>query len=485
MTDSVSIYIIIAIALLLVLNFLALLLASGSNARRTRRLVEELEDRLRELETDISRDNAEGIAQIRRDIDSRLTYDADENRKNRVELSDMLTKNHERLEKALKESLSEMQETNRTKLNDIRTDINKKLDTSLNERLDASFKNVGDQLNKLYESLGELAKLEDGVSSLNKTLSNVKTRGIFGEMQLEHILTEILPGTLFDRNVVTKRSGRADNRDAVEFAVRIPDKEITGEYMYLPIDSKFPATIYDRIRAASEDSDNEALKTAVKELEQKVKNDARDIRDKYLDPPNTTDFGIMFLPTESLYAEVLRIDGLVESCQSEYHVVITGPSTMAALLNSLSIGFRYMAVNRDSKKILKLLSAVKTQYSTLSRLIGVAAAKLESARKANDELQHRTDIINKRLSSVEELDPLEAGKLLGSYQQEADSMSNDAEYNTGNAADANIDVSNIDAEDVNLDTADVVGDNIDADVVSQSASNAKPQSLGRETEDFL
>ena len=425
MTESIDIYISIGIVVLLVLNILVMLIATGSNARKSRRLEEALEEKLRDFETGISRDNAEGIAEIRRDIASRLTYDADENRKSRVELSDMLTKNHERLERALKESLSEMQETNRNRLNDIRTDINKKLDTSLNERLDASFKNVGDQLNKLYESLGELAKLEDGVSSLNKTLSNVKTRGIFGEMQLEHILTDILPGTLFDRNVVTKRSVRADNRDAVEFAVKIPDKEIIGEYMYLPIDSKFPATIYDRIRAASEVSDNDALRSAIKELEQKVKNDARDIRDKYLDPPNTTDFGIMFLPTESLYAEVLRIEGLVESCQSEYHVVITGPSTMAALLNSLSIGFRYMAVNRDSKKILKLLSAVKTQYSALSRLIGVAAAKLESARKANDELQHRTDIINKRLSSVEELDREEAGALLGdllegSYSKETE-----------------------------------------------------------------
>ena len=470
MTESISIYIIIAIALLLVLNLIVMIIVSGSNARKSRRLEETLEDKLKDFEAGISRDNAEGIAAIRRDIDSRLTYDADENRKSRVELSDMLTKNQERLEKALKESLAEMQETNRNKLNDIRTDINKKLDTSLNERLDASFKNVGDQLNKLYESLGELARLEDGVSSLNKTLSNVKTRGIFGEMQLEHILTDILPGTLFDRNVVTKRSVRADNRDAVEFAVRIPDKEITGEYMYLPIDSKFPATIYDRIRAASEASDNDALRSAIKELEQKVKNDARDIRDKYLDPPNTTDFGIMFLPTESLYAEVLRIEGLVESCQSVYRVVITGPSTMAALLNSLSIGFRYMAVNRDSKKILKLLSAVKTQYATLSRLIGVAAAKLESARKANDELQHRTDIINKRLSSVEELDREEAGALLGDLFAGSHSKGRQA-------ADS-------EAEETDADDSFEAVENPD-DVTLHCGITAKLQSTGNETEDFL
>ena len=312
-----------------------------------------------------------------------------------------------------------MQDANRKKLDDIQTDINKKLDMSLNERLDKSFKTVGDQLNKLYTSLGELSKLETGVNSLNKTLSNVKTRGIFGETQLENILSDILAPSLYDKNVVTKRSKSA-NRDAVEFAVKIPDKETSGEFMYLPIDSKFPATYYDRIREASENMDNEALGRAVKELEQRVKNDAKDIRDKYIDPPNTTDFAIMFLPTESLYAEVLRISGLVEECQTRYHVVITGPSTFAALLNSLSIGFRYMAVNRDSKRILKLLSAIKTQYANLSELIAMAGKRLDSAKKANDDLRKRTELINKRLSSIEEMDTDEAEVLLGTAALEAE-----------------------------------------------------------------
>lgn len=417
-------YILIILVLLLVLNIILLLLRTGG-AKADKHSREELKELIKEFETHISRENAEGISRIREDIDTRLRYDADENRKNRTEVSEIMRSNHESLEKVLKDSLSEIQDANRKKLEDIRSDINKKLDSSLNERLDASFKTVGEQLNKLYISLGELSKLELGVNSLNKTLSNVKTRGIFGEMQLENILTDILPGSLFDRNVVTKKSQRADNRDAVEYAVKIPDKEINGAFMYLPIDSKFPASYYDKIREASDNMDNEALGRAVKELEQRVKGDAKDIRDKYIDPPNTTDFAIMFLPTESLYAEVLRISGLVEDCQTRFHVVITGPSTFAALLNSLSIGFRYMAVNRDSKRILKLLSAIKTQYANLSELIAMAGKRLDSAKKANDDLRKRTELINKRLSSIEEMDTAEAEALLGTGTLEAEETAAD------------------------------------------------------------
>jgi len=361
------------------------------------------------------------VAEIRQDINQRLSHDSEENRRNRTEVSDMISRGQEKMDRSLREALMSMQDANRKKLDDIQTDINKKLDMSLNERLDKSFKTVGDQLNKLYTSLGELSKLETGVNSLNKTLSNVKTRGIFGETQLENILSDILSPSLYDKNVVTKRSKSA-NRDAVEFAVKIPDKETVGEFMYLPIDSKFPASIYDRIRQASEASDPQALSAAVKELEIKVKQDAKDIQDKYLDPPYTTDFGIMFLPTESLYAEVLRIPGLVEECRSRYHVTVTGPSTAAALINSLSIGFRYMAVNRDSQNILKLLSAIKSQYHKLSELIDKADSRIELAKKATDDLRQRTDIINKRLASVEEIDKDEAKKLLGFADEYGDEL---------------------------------------------------------------
>lgn len=401
----------IVTAVLVFINILVSIFVRRRSTLSSRQL-EDLEDMLRKLGDSINNENFRAVSNVKDDINKWLSYDANENRNNRREISDKLEKSIDKIENTLKVSLSEMQDTNRQKIDEIRNDVNRKLDTSLNERLDKSFAAVGTQLGELYKTLGEISKLEDGVNTLNSTLSNVKSRGVFGEMQLEHILSDILPGTLYDRNVVTRKTN-SSNREAVEFAVRIPDKETEDEFMYLPIDSKFPATYYDRIVEASEHSDNEELRRAVKELEQRVKNDARDIRDKYLDPPHTTDFGIMFLPTESLYAEVLRISGLVEYCQREMHVVITGPSTMAALLNSLSIGFRYMAVNRNSKKVLKLLSAIKSQYATLTDLIGKAESRIELAKKATDELHKRTDLINKRLASVEAMNSSEADRLLG------------------------------------------------------------------------
>lgn len=353
----------------------------------------------------------DSILNIRDDINEKLYYDAEENRRSRKELSEMLVRGQERMERSLKDSVASLEETNRRRLYDIQTDINSRLDVTLGERLDSSFKTVGDQLSKLYESLGEISRLEQGVSSLNKTLSNVKTRGIYGEVQLENILSDVLAPSMYDKNVVTRIS-ESGNREAVEFAVRIPDKETKGGFMYLPIDSKFPGAAYERIIRASEEADAKELSAAIKDLETRIRQDARDIRTKYLDPPNTTDFGIMFLPTESLYAEVLRIPGLVDELRSREHIVITGPSTCTALLNSLSIGFRYMAVNKDSQRILKLLGAIKTQYSYLSSLIQTADDRLEKARKATDELKHRTDMINRKLSSVEEMDPLEAERLI-------------------------------------------------------------------------
>ena len=424
----------IMLALIFLMMCLILfILVRRTGGRLREHIASDLENLLDDTEDHIAERVGKRTADIKNDINARLMQDAEENRKNRQEVSDMISRANEiqvrrlsdmqkdqferldeyreKTETVLKESLAGLQKANREKLNDIQEGINKRLDTGLNERLDQSFKTVGEQLSKLYESLGELTKLETGVSSLNRTLSNVKTRGIFGEVQLENILSGILSAGLYEKNAVTKRS-EGQNRDAVEFAVKIPDKD-SGGFMYLPIDSKFPATIYENIAEAAAAGDAESLRKYGKELEQRIRQEAHDIRTKYLDPPYTTDFGIMFLPTEGLYSEVLRIPGLVEYLQKEEHVVVTGPATIAALLNSLSIGFRYMAVNRDSQNILKLLSAIKTQYTTLTDLIEKAGDRIDLAKKANNDLKHRTDIINKKLSSVEELDPVEARSLLG------------------------------------------------------------------------
>ncbi|MDO4487984.1 MAG: DNA recombination protein RmuC [Eubacteriales bacterium] len=411
------ILLLVAVVVLLAVNMVLLIMRTGrdNSERIVNDVVNDVENLLDETEDKI-------IDKIGYDLERKFTRDADENRKNRTEITGLLERMGERQNNTLTrmqadqfskldEFREKTEETLKVKLDEINHGINKKLDVSLNERLDKSFKSVGDQLGRLYESLGELTKLEDGVQSLNRTLSNVKTRGVFGETQLENILANVLNQSQYDRNVVTKVSD-GHNRDMVEFAVKIPDKE-TNAFMYLPIDSKFPATIYDKIQDASQRTDADALKAAIKELEQRIKAEAKDIRDKYIDPPNTTDFAIMFLPTESLYAEVLRIPGLPETLQKEYHVVITGPTTIAALLNSLSIGFRYMAVNKDSKNILKLLSAIKTQYGKLSELIRTTDNKIDSAKRATEELQKRTEMINRKLSAVEELDPIEAKSILG------------------------------------------------------------------------
>lgn len=314
-----------------------------------------------------------------------------------------------RVQETVIQALKEIQNANDKRLNDIQRSVNEKLDKSLNERLDSSFKQIGDQLSTLYKSLGELQSLSSGVSDLQKTLSNVKTRGIFGEFQLRSILMDIMDSSQYEENVATKNK----SSDRVEFAVKIPDKDDSRAFIYLPIDSKFPSDIYNKIVDASNSADSDGLKHAVKELEQRIKAEARTIRDKYIDPPNTTDFAIMFLPTEGLYAEVIRISGLTEWCQNECKIVISGPTTLVALLNSLSIGFRYLTVNKNSKEILKTLSAVKAQYEKFGQLILKTQKKLQEAQSAADDLQSRNEMIQKKLSRVEVMDETDSSKVLG------------------------------------------------------------------------
>lgn len=311
-------------------------------------------------------------------------------------------------------SLTDIQNANDQRLTDIQNKVNEKLDRSLNQRLDSSFKQIGDQLSTLYKSLGQLQALSSGVFDLQKTLSNVKTRGIFGELQLKNILTDLMDSSQYEENVATK----SKSSDRVEFAIKIPDKDDPGAFLYLPIDSKFPADIYHRIVDAANSADSDALRQAVKELEQRIKTEARTIQNKYIDPPHTTDFAVMFLPTEGLYAEVIRIDALAHWCLKECRIVISGPTTLAALLNSLTIGFRYLTVNKNSREILHTLSAVKAQYQKFGLLIQKTQKKLQEAQSVADDLQSRNDLIQKRLSKVELMDPGDASRLLGISEME-------------------------------------------------------------------
>ncbi len=310
------------------------------------------------------------------------------------------------LAKSLSDSLMEIRQMNEKKLDEINQSVSDKLDKSLNERLDSSFKQIGEQLGSLYESLGELNKLSSGVTDLNQTLSNVKTRGIWGEAQLRSILENTMTPAQYEENIATKKN----SSDRVEFAIKIPSKADDNDFIYLPIDSKFPSDIYNKIVDARNDASQ--VVAAQKELEQRIKTEARTIRDKYLNPPATTDFAIMFLPTESLYAEVLRIAGLTEWCQTNCKIIISGPTTITALLNSLRVGFSNLTLNKKTQEVIKVLKAVKTQYSTLDELIGKTQKKLTEAVNSTDALKKRTDMIQKRMKNIDALESSEAAKIL-------------------------------------------------------------------------
>ena len=332
--------------------------------------------------------------------------------------SEALLKMQDQMNKTLQTSIESMTRSNEKKLDEIRGVVTEKLDKTLNERLDSNFKQVGEQMANLYKSLGELQQLSTGVTSLNKTLSNVKTRGNWGEVQLGRILEQTLAREQYEENIATK-SGSSDR---VEYAIKLPNEDGTA---YLPIDAKFPVDIYNRIAEAAENCDEAAVKAARAELTNRIKQEATTISGKYLDPPNTADYAIMYLPTEGLYAEVLRIDGLSEYCQSR-KVMIAGPTTIMALLNTISVGFRHMALNKKSEEIRRILEATKTQLEKLEKSADAAQKRIELASKATDDITNRTRIMKKKMRGIATIDDDESDRILGisdgvnDYEDESD-----------------------------------------------------------------
>lgn len=382
----------IMILLVVVLALEIILLVTTRNTGEKEKIMsnlDELKKDQRELRVEVIKEISEGHG------------------KNQTTIRESLIQLQESTEKRLREDstnvnqsiikgLQSIQEATDKKLSDIQHNMDEKLDKNLHTRLDESFRQVGERLESLYRSLGELKSLESGVISLNKTLSNVKARGVYGEMALENLLASILDKNQYDVNVAT----RPKSAERVEFAVKIPDKENRG-FIYLPIDSKFPADIYGKVLESAENADVENLKIAIQELKMRIRKEAMTIRDKYIAPPNTTDFAIMFLPTEGLYSEVLRIDGLVEECQEKYKIVISGPTTLTAILNSLSVGFKYLTVNKKSEEIMKTLGNFKVQFEKFNELITKTQTKISDAQKVAGQLMDRSALIQKRLDKVE------------------------------------------------------------------------------------
>ena len=301
---------------------------------------------------------------------------------------------------------SQMALENNRQLEEMRKTVDEKLQKTLDERITQSFKLVNDRLEQVYKGLGEMQNLAVGVGDLKKVLSNVKTRGILGEVQLGAILEQILAPEQYAENVITKSTGA----DRVEFAVKLPgDDERT---VWLPIDAKFPADSYSRLVDAYELGDAAAIEEAAKNLEKVIKSEAKDIHTKYIEPPYTTDFGIMFLPFEGLYAEVVR-RGLLDVLQREYKVNIAGPTTMAALLNSLQMGFKTLAIQKHSGEVWEVLGAVKTEFANFSKVLGNARNRI---RMADEELEKligtRTRAIERKLRGVESLTAAESVDVL-------------------------------------------------------------------------
>jgi DNA recombination protein RmuC len=306
--------------------------------------------------------------------------------------------------------LKQIQEDNAKQLEQMRATVDEKLQGTLEKRLGESFKQVSERLELVHKGLGEMQSLATGVGDLKRVLTNVKTRGVWGEIQLETLLEQILTPDQFERNVHTKEN----SAESVEFAVKLPGRgEQDGrEVVWLPIDAKFPMEDYQRLVDAQEISDPASAEQAGKMLSATIKNCAKTICEKYLNPPATTDFGIMFLPTEGLYAEVIRRTWLVETLQRECRVIVAGPTTLAALLNSLQMGFRTLAIQKRSSEVWKILGAVKTEFGKFGITLDGVKKKLDQAANTMDDAAKRSRAIERRLRNVEELPSEEAGALL-------------------------------------------------------------------------
>ncbi|MEA4971113.1 MAG: DNA recombination protein RmuC [Candidatus Pelethousia sp.] len=366
-------------------------LAESQRALRTemadtvQRSVRSLGALLAENQTAQARAQTEKLADIQRSL---LAMSGQ--MENRLKTSAL--ENEQKLENiraTMEQRLGALQADNNKRLDEMRLVVDEKLQKTLDERMTQSFKLVNERLEQVYKGLGEMQGLAVGVGDLKKVLSNVKTRGILGEIQLEAILTEILTPEQYEKNALTSPRGR----ERVEFAIRLPGD---GEgHVLLPIDSKFPMDAYAELMDAYDGGDPVRVKAGQETLKARIRGFAKDIRDKYIDPPHTTEFGIMFLPTEGLYAEAVRL-GLIERLQAEYRVNLAGPSTMAALLNSLQMGFRSVAIQRRSGEVWKVLSAVKTEFERFHEVLTRTQKQLT---RANNELDTLIGVRTRRIQS--------------------------------------------------------------------------------------
>ena len=382
-------------ALAAVVICLVLLLQQNSRLRR----MDDLEQQILQLQSLLQEgQKGEAALQARQDLLMHSVDGALEKLQARQAESALLTEQKlDQMRRSLTESLDRMQGASQQQLETIRKTVDEKLQQTLERKLNESFRQVSQQLEQVYKGLGEMQSLASGVGDLKKVLSNVKTRGVLGEIQLGAILEQLLTPEQYATNVATKKGSAAN----VEYAIRLPGSE--GAPVWLPIDAKFPLDAYEQVLKAYDTADATQVEYAIKQLKARVKSFANDVQSKYIDPPNTTDFAILFIPVEGLYAELVRA-GMVEELQRDYKVTLAGPTTMSALLNSLQMGFRTLAIQKRSGEVWKVLGAVKTAFENFATVLESTQNRLNQANAELDKLVGvRTRQIQRTLKNVESL----------------------------------------------------------------------------------
>jgi DNA recombination protein RmuC len=410
MNDTLLITIIILSAITAVLSLAAIVIAlknksSDNSADIISKITEEQQKQSSLLRQELTASTQQSVKSMGEMISenqtqfSRAQQEKMDNLESRLKTFSL--ENEQKLDlirKSVETKLTYIQEDNNKQLEEMRKTVDEKLQNTLEEKMNKSFELVNQRLEQVYKGLGEMQTLAVGVGDLKKVLTNVKTRGIVGEIQLGAILSEILSPEQYDENVATKKG----SKNVVEFAVKLPAED--DGFIYLPIDSKFPGDTYAALRDAIEEGDKEKINLAAKALTTTIKNEAKDIRDKYIDPPNTTEFAIMFLPFEGLYSEVVN-RGLVEILQRQYKVNVAGPSTMAALLNSLQMGFKTLAVQQRSAEVWKILGEVKTEFDKFNDVLVQTQQRINQANAELDKLVGvRTRQIQRKLKNVQSIE---------------------------------------------------------------------------------
>lgn len=366
-------------------------------------------DQLRRGMAEQSNDTMRQLSLLKQELDTAMKNNSQLTGLNIEQMTRVIDRRLAAMQDTVDRSIRSLQEDNAKKLDSMRQTVDEKLTVTLEKRLGESFHTVSEQLKKVYEGLGEMQTLATGVGDLKKVLTNVKTRGTWGEVALGSLLEQLLSPQQYKANV--KVAPRRN--EIVEYAICLPGREDGLETVYLPIDSKFPMESYIRLADASEAGDPAGVDAASRQLETAVKECARDIRDKYIVPPHTTDFAILFLPTEGLYAEITRRAELCAALQRDCRITIMGPTTLGAFLNSLQMGFKTLAIQKRSGEVWKLLGAIKTEFGRFGEALSATQKKLEEATANISRASRRTEMIRNRLRSVEELPESDAAGLLG------------------------------------------------------------------------